>query len=166
MAMAEVRRPTFDDLYEASRARLAGQVFALTGDWAGACDVVQEAFLRSWMRWDRIGRYDDPEAWVRRVAFNLAKNGWRRRDVPTATPPEAGRDDPDRSGHAELVAALLTLGPDERTAIALHYLADLPVAGVAAELGVPEGTVKSWLSRGRARLLPLLRPREDVLPDA
>ena len=35
-------------------------------------DLVQEAFIRAWKRWDRIRRYDDPVAWVRRVAWNLA----------------------------------------------------------------------------------------------
>ena len=55
-----------------------------------------------------------------------------------------------------LLAALRTLPTGQREAIALHHLADLPVHEVATTLGVPVGTVKAWLSRGRARLAVLL----------
>ena len=58
----------FGELYVASRDRLARQLYALTGDADGAVDLVQEAFARAWARWDRVSRYDDPEAFVRRVA--------------------------------------------------------------------------------------------------
>jgi RNA polymerase sigma-70 factor (ECF subfamily) len=54
--------------------------------------------------------------------------------------------------HVALVAALRRLSPDQRRAIVLHHLVDLPVAEVAHELQVAVGTVKSWLHRGRAAL--------------
>ena len=68
----------FDQFYLDSRDRLALQVAALTGDPAEAHDHVQEAFIRAWTQWDRISQYDDPEAWVRRVACNQAISRWRR----------------------------------------------------------------------------------------
>ena len=80
----------FTELYEHSRERLVGQLYALTGDEHGALDLVQEAFVRTWAKWDRVAGYDDPEAFVRRVAFNLAKNQWRRvkRTLLRSSPPQ------------------------------------------------------------------------------
>ena len=55
-----------------------------------------------------------------------------------------------------LVAALRQLPEAQRRALVLHHVCDLPVHAVAAEIGVPEGTVKARLSRGRAALAALL----------
>ena len=52
--------------------------------------------------------------------------------------------------------ALRQLPANQRQALALHYLFDMPVEEIAREAGVPRGTVKSWLSRGRSRLAALL----------
>ncbi|MGD0082066.1 MAG: SigE family RNA polymerase sigma factor [Acidimicrobiales bacterium] len=158
MATAE----EFELLYQASRDRLAGQLYALTGDEQGAFDLVQEAFVRTWARWDRISSYDDPEAFVRRVAFNLAKSQWRRvrRTLLRSSPPDAGSVDPDPSSRRDLVTALLTLSTHEREVIVLHYLAGQTIDEIATDLKVPSGTVKSWLSRGRARLADRLAVRD------
>lgn len=145
----------FAELYVSSRKRLAGQLYALTGDEHGAYDLVEEAFVRTWTRWDRVARYDDPEAFVRRVAFNLAKSHWRRlrRIVFSPGPPErldAGGTDPAQ--HRDLVTALTTLPMKEREALVLHYLVGEQVDEIARQMKVPPGTVKSWLSRGRRHL--------------
>jgi DNA-directed RNA polymerase specialized sigma24 family protein len=55
----------FDSFYRASRSRLLGFVYALTGDVAEAQDAVQEAFVRAWQRWSTVSEHADPEAWVR-----------------------------------------------------------------------------------------------------
>jgi DNA-directed RNA polymerase specialized sigma24 family protein len=68
----------FDRFYLGARGRLVGQLFALTGDLHDAEDLVQEAFARAAANWKRIRAYEVPEAWVRRVAFNLAHNRGRR----------------------------------------------------------------------------------------
>ncbi|HEV2931429.1 MAG TPA: sigma factor, partial [Propionibacteriaceae bacterium] len=68
----------FEKFYQATAPRLVGQLLALTGDLHDAEDVVQEAFIRASVRWSRIRSYDRPEAWVRRVAMNLASNELRR----------------------------------------------------------------------------------------
>ncbi len=144
----------FGELYEQSRERLAGQLYALTGDEHGAVDLVQEAFARTWAKWDRIATYNDPEAFVRRVAFNLAKNQWRRvkRTLLRASPPDRADATADPAEHQDLVAALLTLSIHEREAIVLHYLAGQSIDEIAKDLSVPTGTVKSWLARGRVHL--------------
>jgi RNA polymerase sigma-70 factor, ECF subfamily len=145
----------FASLYQARFSDLARQLYAFTGDASETQDLVQEAFIRAWQRWDTVGRYDDPVGWVRRVAWNLAMNRHRRlrlvRRVVDQNPsvlsaPDAG---PDR---VALVAALRKVPETLRRPLVLHYLADLSIADIAAEIGVPEGTVKSWLHRGRHEL--------------
>jgi RNA polymerase sigma-70 factor, ECF subfamily len=150
----------FDAFYAASFPRLVGQVFALCGNVTEANDCVQEAFVRAWDRRRALDLAQSPEAWVRTVAYRLAVSRWRRARhgrqlVDRSTEPDASREPViDRIALAE---ALNRLPADQRRAIVLHHLCDLPVADVAAEVGVPVGTVKARLSRGRAALAALLR---------
>jgi len=72
------QRQGFDAFYAASYRRIVGQVFALLGDLHEAEDVTQDAFAKASFHWSRIAAYDQPEAWVRRVAFNEAYNSTRR----------------------------------------------------------------------------------------
>jgi RNA polymerase sigma-70 factor (ECF subfamily) len=144
----------FDGLYQASFGDVVAMVYALTGDLADAQDLAQEAFCRAWQRWERISTYDDPLAWVRRVAANLATSRWRRlataaRHLHRERRPEAPPLGPD---HVALVTALRSLPERQRRAVVLHHLLDLPVAEVARELEVAPGTIKSWLHRGRVAL--------------
>lgn len=151
-----VDRPMSDleALYAGHFHGLAVQLYAFTGDLGVAQDLVQEAFTRAIPRWPSIVTYDDPLAWVRRVAFNLAKSRWRRMRTASAFARRhreefAAEPSPDR---VALVAALVRLPEKQRRAIVLHHLADLPVADIARDEGVPEGTVRVWLHRGRAAL--------------
>lgn len=153
---------SFDDLYAAHYADLTVQLFAYFGDRQEAQDLVQEAFCRALARWRTVSRYDDPVAWVRRVAWNLAVSRWRRgrtalgflRRQRVAEPQVAGPG-PER---VALVAALGTLPPAQRRAVVLRYLADLTIAQIAEQEGVAEGTVKSWLHRARSALAAQLGP--------
>ncbi|MEU8182520.1 SigE family RNA polymerase sigma factor [Micromonospora sp. NPDC049044] len=157
----------FDDFYHAHFRGLVVQLTAYTGDLGQAQDLVQEAFCRAYARWDRIAGYEDPLAWVRKVAWNLGHNRWRRlrtaqswllrqREAHVAGP------SPDR---VALDVALATLPPKQRRAVVLHYLADLSVAEIAAEEQVAEGTVKSWLHRGRTALATQLRDTTEEVRD-
>jgi RNA polymerase sigma-70 factor (ECF subfamily) len=148
------RTAEFDQLYQAHYGRVLAMAYALTGNAQEAQDLCQEAFCRAWQRWGRIESYDDPLAWVQKVVSNLASSRWRRlavarlyarRQRATAVPPL----EPD---HVAVVTALRALPPAQRQVVVLHHLADQPVAEVARTLGVAEGTVKSWLHRGRAAL--------------
>ncbi|HET8583643.1 MAG TPA: SigE family RNA polymerase sigma factor [Jatrophihabitans sp.] len=148
--------PDFDGFYLASRDRLVLQLAALTGDPVEALDHVQEAFVQAWLHWDRVGRYGDPQAWVRRVAYNRAVSRWRRARRAILSS-DAGTDriqlDPEQH---EVIAALGRLPPRQREAIVLHHLAGYPVEEVAEQMSISAGTVKSMLSRGRTRLAELL----------
>jgi RNA polymerase sigma-70 factor (ECF subfamily) len=142
---------SFEDFYRSARPALTGQAWLMTGDLAAAHDLVQETLVRAWKAWDRLQSYDQPEAWARRVLTNLIIGSWRRhrREVRLAEPLlPAGAISTD----LDVVAALNSLPPKQRLAIVLHDFVGLKVAEVAAELDAREGTVKSWLSRGRADL--------------
>src|SRR5260370_23824764 len=85
--MAEAAgRQDFHDFYSSSAARLVRHGYALTGDLAEAQDIAQEAFARAWQRWPTVRDCDSPEAWVRRVATNLAASRWRRVGWPVQPP--------------------------------------------------------------------------------
>lgn len=156
----------FDEFYAAHFRSVAVQLYGYVGDTSEAQDIAQEAFCRAWQRWRTVAGYDEPVAWVRRVAWNLATSRWRRARTALAflrrhreeSVPEIS---PDRLA---LVAAMKRLPDNQRRAVVLHYLGDCPVAEVAEMMGVPPGTVKSWLHRGRAALAALLA--EDPEPGA
>jgi RNA polymerase sigma-70 factor (ECF subfamily) len=149
----------FQAFYRNTYARLVGQVRALTGDLGTAEDAVQEAFVRAASRWRQLRTYDAPDAWVRKAAFRVAIDTLRRarrhdRSVALLRPPRQAP--PAEPVDDALLAALQALALPTRAAIVLHHCLDLSVEEVAAQLGVPAGTVKSRLARGRARLLELL----------
>ncbi len=68
----------FQDVYEASYCRIVALVTAVLGDRHEAQDVAQEAFARALTWWPRLGNYELPEAWVRKVALRIAIDSTRR----------------------------------------------------------------------------------------
>jgi len=144
---------TFTELYAASYARLVGQLTVITTDRDAAEDAVQEAFSRLWRQWDSLSGYDRPEAWLRRVAVNIAISRWRRiRRLHPLRQSDRDAGEDDAAGRADIEAALRRIPVKQRHALLLHHVVGLPVAEVAQELGAAEGTVKSWLFRGREAL--------------
>jgi RNA polymerase sigma-70 factor (ECF subfamily) len=150
----------FDDFYAASYQRLVGQVHAMIGDRDEAQECVQEAFVRAWSHRKQLDKARAPEAWVRTTAYRLAVSRWRRTVRSRRAPDRALQDHGPSSGPTEdrvaLIEALRQLPEAQRRALVLHHVCDLPVQAVAAEVGVPEGTIKARLSRGRTALLAIL----------
>ncbi|MFI2276414.1 MULTISPECIES: SigE family RNA polymerase sigma factor [Catenuloplanes] len=146
--------PTFESFYAAYFQRLSLQLFAYTGDFGQAQDVVQEAFCRALPRWEKVSRYDDPLAWLRKVAWNLATSRFRRLRVQQAHARRHREEHVDGPGpdRVALARALATLPEKHRRAVILYHLADLSIAQIAEQEDVAEGTVKSWLHRGRTAL--------------
>lgn len=150
-------------LYDTAYTRLVGQLYAVCGDLAEAEDVVQEAFERAVQHNRRFARMDNPEAWLRTVAVNLSRTRWRRGQLGRSLLQSSRLVETHQGRHPELsedrlvlVAALRRLPAAQREAIALHYLADLPLHEVALAVGAPIGTVKARLSRGRVALAAVL----------
>jgi RNA polymerase sigma-70 factor (sigma-E family) len=149
----------FDGFYRDTSRRLTRYAYGLTGDPGEAQDLVQEAYARAWQRWRRLSGYEDPEAWLRLIVNRLSADRWRRLGVRRARaaadpPPQPAA--PPSEDTVLLVRAMRTLPTAHRRALALYYLLDRSVAEVAAETGASTGTVKSWLSRGRAGLAAAL----------
>jgi RNA polymerase sigma-70 factor (ECF subfamily) len=152
------------EVYEVSYQRLVVQLLALCGSQAEAEEAVQEAFVEALRRRREFAEVRSPEAWLRTVALNRLRNTWRhavvvRRLASVVPGPRADLGlSPD---HVVLVEALGRLDPDQRLVVVLHHLADREVAEIALELGLPVGTVKSRLARGREHLATLLHEEAE-----
>jgi RNA polymerase sigma-70 factor, ECF subfamily len=161
----------FDRFYESVRLPLIGQVYLLIGDLQEAEDLVQEALVRAWRQWDQVARLDDPQGWTRRVVHNLAISHLRYRKVRLRQVVRRIETSPEPTAlDADLLSGLRRLPLNQRRALVLTAIGGLSTAEVAEEMKAKEGTVRVWLSRGRAQLATTLdvtpiRPEEsDVRP--
>ena len=150
---------TLQEVFDASYSRLVVQLYGVVGNAGEAEDLVQDAFVRASAQGSRFLAVDNPEAWLRRTAINLHRNRWRKlRNFSRIRPKLESRADlTGLDEHLVVVDALRRISEQHREVLALHYLADLSVADIATALGVPEGTVKSRLMRGREALAAVLR---------
>lgn len=145
----------FAEFYQASYARLVGQLYPVTGDLQQAEDVVQEAFVRALDHWPRVSTYELPEAWVRRVAINLALSELRRLRRRAAALLRLGtvRAEPQLTAHtAEMIELLRRIPANQRAVVLLHDVLDLPIEQVAGQLGLSASTVRGRLARARATM--------------
>jgi RNA polymerase sigma-70 factor (sigma-E family) len=134
---------------------------ALTGDRAGAEDLVQGALAKAYARWPRI--HGEAEAYVRKIIYNDRVSAWRRpvrrNEVAVAEVPEspqAGRHDHDIAERLALREALLSLPARQRAVLVMRYLEDRSVEETAEVLGCRPGTVASQASRALVKLRALV----------
>ncbi len=143
-----------EELFARWYAPLVRALAVAFADAEGAADAVQEAFIEADRRWDTVGSYDEPAAWIRRVAVNRLRNGrrnTRRRAEILATIQPV--HDADLSAELlDLRAAVTALPEKMRLAVTLHHIGGCSVAEVAETLEVSSGTVKSNLHDARRRL--------------
>jgi len=132
-------------------------VVSLTGDAAQAEDIVQETLLRAWRKPAVLDqRQASARAWLFTVARNLviddARSARKRHESSVATetlPEPITADETERVLDAWLIGdALAELSAEHRRVIALAYYGGRSVAEIAAELEIPEGTVKSRMHYG------------------
>ena len=162
----------FDEFFAATFQRVVGQVYAMTGNLADAEDAVQDAYARAWVRWDKLCGLEQPEAWVRVVAYRISVSAWRK-TVNRLTAHRRFQGDEQVPGlgpdHVALVQALRRISPEQRRAIVLYHLVGLSVDEVAAETGASTGTVTSRLARARRALAPHVSesdpPEREQRPD-
>lgn len=158
-------RDWFAELYEHSFRRLVLAAYAMTSDLGEAEEITQEAFAIGYGKRINLSSVDNPEAWIRTVAVNLARRRWRRRAMlDRILRRQHAQPDPPvdaTSEHLDLHVAIRALAEEQRAVVVLHYLADLPIDEVASILDIPLGTVKSRLSRARAALAAQLRTEVD-----
>lgn len=138
---------------EAEHRRLVGALTLWCGDREVAEEVVQEALARAYRDWQRVQHLDQPAAWVRRVAINLATSRFRRWQAEgRATGRLGGRRaedhyDPDVSQELMVRRALAELSEAQRTTLVLRYYLDVPVSEVADLTRRSESAVTSLTQR-------------------
>ena len=151
----------------ASRDRLRRTAYLMCGDWHRASDLAQEALIRVYVAWPRLERRGGLAAYARRAVVSAAIDASRRKshgELATGDAPDRASAQ-DLAGHvterAAVVQALAGLPPRQRACVVLRYYEDLPVAEVAALLGVNEGTVKSQTARALATLKTVIGSGTD-----
>jgi RNA polymerase sigma-70 factor, ECF subfamily len=151
-------RDDFDRLYIATYQRIYGTLLALLRDRVAAEDCAQETFLRAYRAWPRW-RPDAPaEAWVHRIAINVAVSFRRRerlREVAELVRRlglPAQRDPADDALGSDLLRELRALPPKQAAALVLRHVHGYTNREIGQSLGIPERTVASRLIRARALL--------------
>lgn len=142
-------------LYSEHATALWRYTLGLTGDPGRAEDIVQETLLRAWQRPNILDQSTtSARAWLFTVARNLAFDEHRsarsRREFGMESPPEVpSPDQSDRALDAWLVAdALAKLSVEHREVVVASYFRGLSTHQIAAELRIPDGTVKSRMHYG------------------
>jgi RNA polymerase sigma-70 factor (sigma-E family) len=158
------RNDGFEEAFDELFPRAVRLAHRLLGDRAAAEDIAAETLARTYARWSKVSVLPYRDGWVLKVATNLAIDRLRRRP-PEMWPSAADQFEETVELRLALNAALLTLAPRQRQAIALRYLGGLSDREVAQALGISLGSVKTHIHRGlhglRARLGTGL---EEVVP--
>jgi RNA polymerase sigma factor (sigma-70 family) len=133
-------------------------------DPADADDLAQETFLAAWTGLWRYRRQASLRSWLCAIAWKkrLTSDRSRRRDrlrIEALEPPAHADPCPDR--RLDVGAALGTLPEAQRAAVALCLGGGFSHAEAAQTLGLPLGTIKSHVERGRAKLLLVLGGRDE-----
>jgi RNA polymerase sigma-70 factor, ECF subfamily len=148
----------FEDFYRREYGRIVALAYGLTGDRGMAEDLAQDAFSDSYRRWDRIGHYDAPWAWVRRAVINRSRSRFRHlgAEARALVRLRSERRDgtrvelPDDIEH--FWASVRSLPKRQAQCVALRYVDDLGIDEIAALVGCAEATVRVHLHRARRTL--------------
>lgn len=143
---------SFEDFFGLEARTLFRRLCTVTGNSAEAEEILQDAFLALWERWDRVGSMDDPTGYLYRTAMNVFRKRHRRailavRRAFTLTP--AREPFSEIEEQQDLVAALAALTPRQRAALVLIDILDYSSEEAGRALGVTAGTVRGLASRGR-----------------
>jgi RNA polymerase sigma-70 factor (sigma-E family) len=163
MSTGATRDRDFSSYMEARQPSLLRTAYLLAGDRHTAEDLVQVAFAKLYLSWDKVRDQEALDGYVRRILVNehnsLWRRAWKRREQSSDEVPEHGRHDAYDEG-SDLWAVIQTLPRRTRAVIVLRYYEELSEAEIAEALGITRGTVKSQASRG----LALLRERTTTTP--
>lgn len=144
---------SFEAFFEANRRRLFGALCLVTGSRHEAEEVMQDAFLKLWERWDRVSGLEDPTGFLFRTAMNVFRNRARRAafSMRKALALAPSIDDlaavEDRD---EMVRVLRPLTPHQRAALVLTGYLGYSSEEAAKVLGIRASTVRALATKGRA----------------
>jgi RNA polymerase sigma-70 factor (ECF subfamily) len=160
----------FEGWYLGAHPKLITALTVITGDASIAAEAVDEAVARAFERWDRVGKMDSPNGWTYRTALNVLRRRQRRAHMEEQLRlRRVGRGSdlaPGTDWSVEVWEAVRSLPPRQRTAVALRYVADLPVDEIAAAMRVAPGTVRATLHVARQRLAAALADHLEEVSDA
>ena len=152
---AEQAPPDFAAFFAEEHAGLFKALFFVTGNRADAAELMQEAFLKLWERWDMVDRIDDPTAYLFRVALNGSRMRARaaRRAGRRLIPVERDRDPFDEIElRQDVRTLLLDLAPRQRAALLLLDMYGYGSEEAARMMGIRPSTVRALATQGRAVL--------------
>jgi RNA polymerase sigma factor (sigma-70 family) len=157
----------FSRLVERHQRALRAFLRRACGDWATADDLAQETFLAAWSRIGRLKAGASVRAWLCGIGYNKHLTAVRSagRERARAVRYEEDRAPPSEAAPEDRMAldkAMADLPPEQRACVALCLAADFSHAEASEALDMPLGTVKSHVSRGRARLLQALGVCDDA----
>ena len=157
----------FSRLVDRHQQALRALLRRACGDWALADDLAQETFLTAWSRIGRLKTGASVRAWLCGIGYNkhLTVRRSAGRDRAREALYEAERPMCSQASNEDrmaLEAAMAELPAEQRACVALCLAADFSHAEASEALGLPLGTVKSHISRGRARLLQALESSDDA----
>lgn len=120
----------FSEFVHSRWPRLVRLAYGITCDRGLAEDLAQTAFVNAYASWSRVRRADDPDAYLRRIAINAHRGGFRKRRVAeelSDTPPDSSVADPasQHDDRSAVISALMTLPPRQREVVVLRYWMDL-----------------------------------------
>lgn len=153
-AMTNTVRPQeFVQFYDQWRDPVRRGLALTVGDVTIADEAVDEAMTRALAAWDQISSYERPEGWVYRVGLNWARGLFRKRRYEIVAQLDSDVAAADAAyPDLDVIDAVGRLSVRLRTVVVARYYLDWSTADVATALAIPQGTVKSRLSRALARL--------------
>ena len=148
--------PRFEDLYESTYQRLFTALCLVTGNRYEAEEVAQEAFVRVYERWDRVGSLEDPTGYLFKVSMNVCRSRYRRASLGIRRAlflaPPADDDLAAVETHDEVIRLLRGLEPRQRAAVLLTAILDYSAEEAGQMLGLRASSVRSLTTRARARM--------------
>jgi RNA polymerase sigma-70 factor, ECF subfamily len=149
-------RPRLDDVVRVVHQPLIRALSLAAGSNEVAADCVQDAYLRAYLHWSRVGSDDDPAMWIRRVAWNRLRDHLRHRRRAARADELLVVAERHRRVNAgpdvDLADAVARLPLRQRSVVAMFYVGGYTIAEIAHVLRVSEGTVKSQLHDARRNL--------------
>lgn len=155
---------TFESFFSDERKRLLRALFLLTGNAEEAEEILQDAFVALWERWDRVATMDDPTGYLYRTAMNRHRSLRRRttRAARRAIGQAHGGDVFAQADERDAVArALATLTPRRRQAVVLTEMLGYGSPEAAHVMGISDSTVRRLAQDARTVLREELEEADD-----